>query len=98
MLLGGVVGVDDRNSAMALSFDDAWEGFTYYVEKLCELQATDPAVADVVSGHCPDAKRLMPACSSWTACAPNPPAAPLPASRPTQQQVHTALASLGDKA
>jgi AcrR family transcriptional regulator len=46
----------------ALSFEDAWEGFAYYVEKLCELQATDPAVADVVSGRYPGAERLMTAC------------------------------------
>ncbi|WP_399895086.1 TetR/AcrR family transcriptional regulator [Streptomyces sp. BBFR51] len=46
----------------ALSFEDAWEGFAYYVERLCELQATDPAVADVVSGRYPGAERLMTAC------------------------------------
>ncbi|MGH4031029.1 TetR/AcrR family transcriptional regulator [Actinomycetota bacterium Odt1-20B] len=46
----------------ALSQEDAWEGFAYYVEKLCELQATDPAVADVVSGRYPGAERLMTAC------------------------------------
>ncbi|MFE1028754.1 hypothetical protein ACFW5I_30025 [Streptomyces sp. NPDC058818] len=48
--------------ALALSFEDAWEGFAYYVEKLCELQATDPAVAAVVGGRCPDARRLMTTC------------------------------------
>ena len=47
----------------ALSFEDAWEGFAYYVEKLCELQATDPAVADVVSGRYPGAERLMATCA-----------------------------------
>ncbi|GAB3291752.1 TetR/AcrR family transcriptional regulator [Parasphingorhabdus pacifica] len=52
----------DEVAQQALSFEDAWEGFTYYVEKLCELQATDPAVADVVSGRYPGAERLMTAC------------------------------------
>ncbi|WNE94088.1 helix-turn-helix domain containing protein [Streptomyces luomodiensis] len=46
----------------ALSLEDAWEGFAYYVEKVCELQATDPAVADVVSGRYPRAERLMTLC------------------------------------
>lgn len=143
----------DQVGQAALSFEDAWEGFTYYVEKLCELQATDLAVADVVSGRYPDAKRLMTACDrSMDAAqriveraheagalrpdftnadlvftfaasallaratgetAPNgwrrqaaflldglrteSSRRPLPVSRPTQQQVHAALASLGDK-
>ncbi|HWU06019.1 MAG TPA: helix-turn-helix domain-containing protein [Streptomyces sp.] len=47
----------------ALSVEDAWEGFAYYVEKVCELQATGPAVADVVSGSFPRAERLMALCS-----------------------------------
>ncbi|GAA2355448.1 TetR/AcrR family transcriptional regulator [Saccharopolyspora halophila] len=46
----------------ALSIEDAWAGFAHYVEKICELQATDPAVADVVSGRYPGAERLMTAC------------------------------------
>lgn len=52
----------DRVGRQALSFEDAWEGFAYYVESLCELQATDPAVAAVVGGRYPDAKRLMAVC------------------------------------
>ncbi|MGW1025811.1 TetR/AcrR family transcriptional regulator [Streptomyces sp. NPDC002577] len=46
----------------ALAFEDAWEGFAYYIESLCELQATGPAVADVVSGRYPGAERLMDVC------------------------------------
>lgn len=46
----------------ALACEDAWEGFASYVEEVCELQATDPAVADVVSGRCPGAQRLMTVC------------------------------------
>ncbi|GAB7078144.1 TetR/AcrR family transcriptional regulator [Streptomyces sp. JCM 18897] len=144
----------DQVSQQALSMEDAWEGFTYYVEKLCELQATDPAVADVVSGRYPDAKRLMTACTrsmgaarqiveraheagalrpdftnadlvfafaanallarATGEAAPNgwrrqaaflldglrteSSRHPLPASQPTPQQVHDAIASLGDKA
>ncbi|MEV0406367.1 hypothetical protein [Actinoallomurus sp. NPDC050550] len=52
----------DEVAQKALSFDDAWEGFAYYIEKLCELQAGDPAVADVVSGRYPGADRLMAVC------------------------------------
>lgn len=52
----------DEAARRALSFEDAWEGFAYYVERLCELQATDPAVAAAVSGRYPDAERLMSAC------------------------------------
>ncbi|WP_019549046.1 TetR/AcrR family transcriptional regulator [Streptomyces sulphureus] len=52
----------DEVAREALSLDDAWEAFAYYVEKLCELQATDPAVADVVSGRYPGAERLMSVC------------------------------------
>jgi AcrR family transcriptional regulator len=46
----------------ALAHEDPWEGFAYYVEALCELQVTDPAVADVISGRYQGAERLMTAC------------------------------------
>lgn len=49
-------------SQRALAFEDSWDGFAYYVERLCELQATDPALADVVGGRYPDAERLMDVC------------------------------------
>ncbi|UNT00762.1 TetR/AcrR family transcriptional regulator [Streptomyces tubbatahanensis] len=52
----------DEITQRALAFEDAWEGFTYYVEMLCALQATDPAVADVISGRYPGAERLMTVC------------------------------------
>ncbi|MEU4311135.1 helix-turn-helix domain-containing protein [Nocardia sp. NPDC024068] len=52
----------DEAAQQALSFGDAWEGFAYYVGKVCELQATDPAVADLVGGRYPGAERLMTAC------------------------------------
>ncbi|MFJ7948923.1 TetR/AcrR family transcriptional regulator [Streptomyces sp. NPDC096354] len=47
----------------ALAAEDAWDGFAYYIEKLGELQATDPAISDVVSGRYPDAERLMAVCA-----------------------------------
>ncbi|KLI96877.1 TetR/AcrR family transcriptional regulator [Streptomyces sp. KE1] len=53
----------DEVAQQALSMEDPWDGFAHYVEKLCELQATDPAVADVVSGRYPGAERLMTACA-----------------------------------
>ncbi|MCI3276741.1 TetR/AcrR family transcriptional regulator [Streptomyces cylindrosporus] len=52
----------DAIAQQALAFEDAWDGFAYYIEKLCELQATDPAVADVVGGRYPGAERLMTVC------------------------------------
>lgn len=52
----------DQVAGHALAMQDAWEGFAYYIEKLCELQATDPAVADVISGRYPGAERLMTVC------------------------------------
>ncbi|MEU6680229.1 helix-turn-helix domain-containing protein [Streptomyces sp. NPDC046925] len=144
----------DQAAEQALSFEDAWEGFAYYVEQLCELQAADTAVADAVSGRYPGAKRLMTACDrsmgaaqriveraheagtlrpdftnadlvfvfaanallarATGEAAPNAwrrqaaflldglrtesARSPLPASLPTPQQVHDALAGLGDKA
>ncbi|MFJ4693328.1 TetR family transcriptional regulator [Streptomyces sp. NPDC088766] len=52
----------DEAAGYALAFRDAWGRFVDYVEKVCELQATDPAVADVVSGRYPRAERLMAVC------------------------------------
>ncbi|MEU6356191.1 helix-turn-helix domain-containing protein [Streptomyces sp. NPDC047072] len=46
----------------ALAQDDAWEGFAYYTRKVCELQATEPAIGDVVTGRYPGAARLMALC------------------------------------
>ncbi|NEB02435.1 TetR/AcrR family transcriptional regulator [Streptomyces sp. SID13726] len=52
----------DEVAQQALAREDAWDGFAYYIEKLCELQATDPALADVVSGRFPGTERLMTVC------------------------------------
>ncbi|MBR8743522.1 TetR/AcrR family transcriptional regulator [Nocardiopsis sp. MG754419] len=52
----------DEAAQQALDCEDAWEGFAHYVMRLCELQATDPVVADVVGGRYPGAERLMDAC------------------------------------
>ncbi|MFI1016391.1 TetR/AcrR family transcriptional regulator [Streptomyces sp. NPDC020965] len=46
----------------ALAREDAWEGFAYYIERICELQVSDPATSDVVTGRYPDAERLMAVC------------------------------------
>ncbi|MFC4375467.1 TetR/AcrR family transcriptional regulator [Nocardia halotolerans] len=56
-------GLLDQVTQQALAFEDAWEGFAYYVQELCELQATDLTVADLVSGRYPGAERLMTACN-----------------------------------
>ncbi|UCM87965.1 TetR/AcrR family transcriptional regulator [Streptomyces marincola] len=47
----------------ALAAEDAWDGFAHYIEKLGELQATDPAINDVISGRYPAAERLMAVCA-----------------------------------
>lgn len=33
----------------ALAHDDAWEGFAWFVERVCEMQATDHGMADVLT-------------------------------------------------
>lgn len=43
---------------------DPWEGFVLYVEQLCELQATDPALNDAVSRRFPDAEQLTALCDA----------------------------------
>lgn len=52
----------DEVAEQALALQDAWDGFAFYVEKVCELQATDPAISDVVTGRYPEAERLMDVC------------------------------------
>lgn len=59
----------DEMAEQALAREDAWDGFAYYVEKVCELQATDPAISDVVTGRYPDAERLMDVCGRIQAAA-----------------------------
>lgn len=53
----------------ALAHDDAWEGFAYYTRRVCELQATEPAIGDVVTGRYPGAARLMALCERTLSCA-----------------------------
>lgn len=43
---------------------DPWEAFTVYVTLLCELQATSPALNDVVSSRFPDAAELTRICDA----------------------------------
>ncbi|MGW0433013.1 TetR/AcrR family transcriptional regulator [Micromonospora sp. NPDC003197] len=59
----------DEIAEQALAHEDAWDGFAHYVEKVCELQATDPAISDVVTGRYPDAERLMDVCNRIQAAA-----------------------------
>lgn len=48
----------------ALACADAWEGFAGYLTEVCELQATDPALGDVLTRRVPDATRLMAVCDN----------------------------------
>ncbi|MDT0341465.1 TetR/AcrR family transcriptional regulator [Streptomyces litchfieldiae] len=59
----------DRIAEQALARDDAWGGFAYYIEKVCELQAVDPAISDVVTRRFPGAERLMAVCDRSYAAA-----------------------------
>ncbi|WP_433472618.1 TetR/AcrR family transcriptional regulator [Spirillospora sp. CA-142024] len=59
----------DEAAEQALAHEDAWDGFAYYIETLCELQVTDPAISDVVTGRYPDAERLMAFCARSHAAA-----------------------------
>src|SRR5271168_97694 len=40
----------------ALAMDDPWEGFAFYLEKMCELQASDRGFNDLASMRFPDAR------------------------------------------
>jgi AcrR family transcriptional regulator len=48
----------------ALASADPWQGFAGYVIEVCELQATDPALGDVLTRRFPDASRLMAVCDN----------------------------------
>jgi AcrR family transcriptional regulator len=41
---------------------DPWERFALYVQQICELQAADPALNDVISRRYPEAPQLRAAC------------------------------------
>ena len=43
----------------ALAFDDAWEGFRWYVERVCEMQAGDHGLADVLTMTFPHSPELQ---------------------------------------
>ncbi|MEU8663895.1 TetR/AcrR family transcriptional regulator [Actinoplanes philippinensis] len=53
----------------ALACPDPWQGFAGYVTEVCELQATDPALGDVLTRRFPDASRLMAVCDNSFAAA-----------------------------
>ncbi|QNP68724.1 TetR/AcrR family transcriptional regulator [Streptomyces roseirectus] len=53
----------EEAAEQALAHEDAWAGFVFYLETVCELQATEPAVGDVMSGRFPGAARLMAVCA-----------------------------------
>jgi AcrR family transcriptional regulator len=59
----------DEVAEQALAHADAWEGFAFYIEKVCELQAGDPALSDVVTRRYPSADRLTAVCDRTNAAA-----------------------------
>lgn len=48
--------------ARARGCPDPWSRFASYVELICEIQATEPALNDIVSRRHPDASRLAAVC------------------------------------
>ncbi|MEV6304082.1 helix-turn-helix domain-containing protein [Actinoplanes sp. NPDC051861] len=59
----------DEAAQAALACADPWEGFAGYVYRVCELQAVDPALGDVLNRRFPDASRLMSVCDRTFAAA-----------------------------
>ncbi|GAA4973719.1 TetR/AcrR family transcriptional regulator [Actinoplanes utahensis] len=59
----------DEAARTALACDDPWSGFAGYVYRVCELQAVDPALGDVLTRRFPDASRLMGVCDRTFAAA-----------------------------
>lgn len=53
----------DAVAARAHACADPWQGFAQYVTELSELQATDPALNDVVSRRFPEAEQLLALCT-----------------------------------
>ncbi|RYJ22606.1 TetR-family transcriptional regulator [Streptomyces sp. L-9-10] len=48
----------------ALGQQDAWKGFAGYVERLCDLQASDRSFGEALSGGTPGSRRLTDVCSA----------------------------------
>jgi len=48
----------------ALAVDDPWEGFSRYVETMCGLMATDPVMADALSGRTAGASKVAEICEA----------------------------------
>ncbi|ONI79872.1 TetR family transcriptional regulator [Actinosynnema sp. ALI-1.44] len=46
----------------ALDCDDAWDGFVLFVTRLCELQAADRSLNDLITRRFPDATAVAEAC------------------------------------
>lgn len=53
-----------RVASIALAHDDPWEGFTAYLSGICELQAGDAALCDVVSRRYADTELLSRTCDT----------------------------------
>lgn len=52
----------DEVTVRAMACDDPWDGFAFYIEKVCELQASDAALSDVLARRYPGAERLLAVC------------------------------------
>lgn len=51
-----------RTTEAALACREPWEGFTLYLTRICELQASDAAMCDAVSRRYADTEHLAHAC------------------------------------
>ncbi|SMC71717.1 TetR/AcrR family transcriptional regulator [Kibdelosporangium aridum] len=48
----------------ALACEDPWDGFVLFVTKLCELQAADRGLTDLITRRFPDATAVAEACGN----------------------------------
>lgn len=53
----------EQIAAESLAITDPWDGFAHYVNTVCEVQVSEPALADVLSGRYPEAETLMALCA-----------------------------------
>jgi AcrR family transcriptional regulator len=53
--------------AQSRKLDDAWEQFVCFLEQICELQAANPALNDMLTRRFPEATQLMAVCDATLA-------------------------------
>jgi hypothetical protein len=84
----------------ALTMDDPWDGFAYYLEKTCRLQAVDRGLNDVMGMRFPRATTVEAAKTRLFDVVAQvvDRAHPLPQPPLSRRQVHRAMLTLGRRA